>query len=127
MYFQLHKYFEALYYWKNAERLYPNNPYLRNYYLAYAADLKNRAALAFNRGRMDSAAINFNTLTLLEPANAEAYFNLGGAYFNEQRYTLAKRSWDKALQLKPDYVEVKRALAMIKPEMLGMNLGALKE
>jgi tetratricopeptide (TPR) repeat protein len=121
LYFKLRKDFEALYYWKNAERLYPNNPYLRNYYQVYANDLKNRGAIAFNRGRMDSAAIAYNLLTLLEPNNAEAFYSLGGAYFNQGKYALAKDKWDKALQLNPKYLDAKNASLLIKPEMLGIN------
>jgi len=94
-YFKLRKDFEALYYWKNAERLYPNNPYLRNYYEVYSNDLKNRGSMAFNRGRMDSAAIAYNYWTLLKPGDHEAWYNLGGAYFNQGKYALAKRSWER--------------------------------
>jgi hypothetical protein len=118
-YFKLRKDFEALYYWKNAERLYPNNPYLRNYYIVYYNDLKNRGATAFNRGRMDSAAIAYKKCTLLDPYNPEGWYNLGGAYFNSQKYVKAKQAWDRALQLNPNYTEVKRVLPMITPQMLG--------
>jgi hypothetical protein len=119
--FKLHKDFEALYYWKNAERLYPNNPYLRNYYQVFANDLKNRGAMAFNRGRMDSAGMAYNKWTLLTPGDPEAWYNLGGAYFNQQRYPLAKRAWERALQLNPNYAEVKKVLPMITPQMLGQQ------
>ena len=119
--FKLRKDFEALYFWKNAERLYPNNPYLRNYYAVYANDLKNRGAMAFNRGRMDSAAIAYNLWTLLTPGEPEAWYNLGGAYFNTGRYPQAKYSWERALQLNPNYAEAKRGLQMINPQMLGQN------
>ena len=84
--FKLKNDFDALYYWKNAERLYPNNPYLRNYYAVFSNELKNRGAQAFNRGRMDSAAIAYNKWTILVPGDAEAWYNLGGAYFNQQKY-----------------------------------------
>jgi len=119
-YFKLRKDFEALYYWKNAERLYPNNPYLRNYYQVYSNDLKNRGSVAFNRGRMDSAAIAYNLWTLLSPYDHEAWYNLGGAYFNQGKYALAKRAWDRSLQINPNYAEVKRVLPMITPQMLGI-------
>jgi tetratricopeptide (TPR) repeat protein len=117
--FKLRNDFDALYYWKNAERLYPNNPYLRNYYSVFANDLKNRGIMAFNRGRMDSAAMAYNKWTLLVPGDAEAWYNLGGAYFNQQKYALAKRSWENALKINPNYAEVKRVLPMITPQMLG--------
>lgn len=118
-YFKLRKDFEALYYWKNAERLYPNNPYLRNYYAVYSNDLKNRGIMAFNRGRMDSAAMAYNKWTLLDPNNAEAWYNLGGAYFNQQRFAPAKAAWERALRINPNYADVKRVLPMITPQMLG--------
>lgn len=121
LYLKLKKDFETLYYLKNAERIYPNNPYLRNYYGAFSAELKNRAAIAFNRGRMDSVAMAYNVLTLIEPGNAEAYYNLGGAYFNQQKYALAKTKWEKALQLKPDYAEVKKVLTMLPPQMVARS------
>lgn len=117
--FKLRNDFDALYYWKNAERLYPNNPYLRNYYQVFSSDLKNRGAQAFNRGRMDSAAIAYNKWALLTPNDPEAWYNLGGAFFNSGRYVLAKRSWERALQLNPNYTEVKRVLPMCTPQLLG--------
>jgi cytochrome c-type biogenesis protein CcmH/NrfG len=87
--------------------------------MVYANDLKNRGATAFNRGRMDSAAMAYNKWTLLNPNDAEAFYNLGGAYFNQQKFQLAHKAWTRALQLKPDYAEVKRVLPMITPQMLG--------
>ncbi len=117
--FKLRNDFDALYYWKNAERLYPNNPYLRNYYQVFANDLKNRGITAFNRGRMDSAAMAYNKWALLSPYDAEAWYNLGGAYFNQQKFVLAKKSWDRALQINPNYADVKKVMPLITPQMLG--------
>lgn len=117
--FKLRNDFDALYYWKNAERLYPNNPYLRNYYMVYSNDLKNRGATAFNQGKMDSAAIHYNKWTLLDPNNAEAWYNLGGAYFNQHRYPQAKKAWDRALQINPNYAEVKRVMPMVNQQLMG--------
>jgi protein O-mannosyl-transferase len=120
--FKLRNDFDALFYWKNAERLYPNNPYLRNYYSVFANDLKNRGITAFNRGRMDSAAMAYNKWAILIPNDPEAWYNLGGAYFNQQKFVLAKKSWDRALQLNPNYEEVKRNMRLITPQMLGQML-----
>ncbi len=119
--FKLKKDFDALYYWKNAEKLYPNNPYLRNYYQVYANDLKQRGGMAFNRGRMDSAAIAYNLWTILTPQDYEAWYNLGGAYFNQRKFALAKKSWERCLQINPNYAEVKKVLPMITPQMLGIE------
>jgi hypothetical protein len=118
-YFKLKIDKDALFYWKNAEKLYPNNPYLRNYYIVYYNDLKNRGATYFQRGRMDSAAIEYNKCTILDPYNPEGWYNTGGAYFNQRKYAKAKACWERALQIKPDYAEARRALPMITPAMLG--------
>ncbi len=120
-YMQLDKDNDALFYWKNAERLYPNNPYLRGYYPVFAARLKSKGAQAFNRGRMDSAAMAYKRCTLLTPGDAEAWYNLGGAYFNQRRYGLAKKCWDRALQINPNYKEVKQVMPMITPQLLGIS------
>lgn len=117
--FKLRKDFEALYYWKLAERLYPNNPYLRNYYIVYYNDLKNRGAQAFSQGNMLQAGREYNKCTILDPYNPEGWYNLGGAYFNQQKYAQAKKAWERALQLNPNYQEAKRGLQMITPPMLG--------
>ncbi len=119
LYFQLRKDFEALYYWKNAERLYPNNPYLRSYYGVYENDLRNRAAIAYQHGRWDSVAIAYNKLTILLPANADAWYNLGGAYFNQQKYELARKAMQRSLQLNPGNADAKRVMAMIPVEGAG--------
>lgn len=113
LHFQLHNDFEALYYWKNAERLYPNNPYLRSYYMAYESDLKNRAAMAIQRNRWDSAAIAYNLVTILTPANHESWYNLGGAYFNCRRFNDAANAWRRALALKSDYKEAIAGLRLL--------------
>ena len=120
-FFKLRKDFEALYYWKNAERLYPNNPYLRNYYQVFANDLKQRGAMAFNRGRMDSAAIAYYKWAILSPGDPEAWYNLGGAFFNTQNWIMAKSSWEKALQINPNYTEVKKVLPMVTPELISIS------
>ncbi len=120
-YMRLNKDFEALFYWKQAERLYPNNPYLRSYYGVYYQNLRNRGASAFNKGQMDSAALAYRKCTLLDPYNPEGWYNLGGSYFNQKKYVKAKQAWDRALQLNPNYQEVKRVMPMITKEMLGIS------
>jgi hypothetical protein len=115
LYFHLNQDEEALYYWKNAERLYPNNPYLRGYYQSLGMRLRNQAAMAYQRQRLDSAAMAYTKLSLLEPGNPEHFYNLGGVYFNMRRYALAKQKWERALKLKPDYQEVKQVLPLVTP------------
>jgi len=125
-YFKLRKDFEALYFWKNAERLYPNNPYLRNYYQVYSNDLRNRGVMAFNKGHMDTAAIEYNKWTILEPNNPEAWYNLGGAYFNSRKYFEAKQAWENTLRLNPNHVQAKQNLPMAN-QVVAQMMAAMQQ
>jgi cytochrome c-type biogenesis protein CcmH/NrfG len=69
---------------------------------------------------MDSAALAYRMLTILNPSDAEGWYNLGGCYFNVQQYAKAKESWELALRINPNYAEVKRAMAMLPPQLLGI-------
>ena len=45
-----------------------------------------------------------------DPNNAEAWYNLGGAYFTIQQYDKAKSCWEKTLQLNPKHQEAAAGL-----------------
>jgi hypothetical protein len=109
---------EAIFYWKQAERLYPKNPYLENYYAVYSSILKERGMKAFEQGKMLEAAMAYNFCTLVDANNAEAFYNLGGLYFKLNKFIKAKQCWDKALKINPNYEEVKKAFGSIPQDPL---------
>jgi cytochrome c-type biogenesis protein CcmH/NrfG len=47
-------------------------------------------------------------------SNADAWYNLGGAYFSIQNYTKAKICWEKTLQLNPQQKQAMQGVAAIK-------------
>lgn len=51
------------------------------------------------------------------PNSAEAYGLLGEIEYNSQRLKEAKTAWQKALQLQPDFEQVKQRLAQLNQEM----------
>jgi protein O-mannosyl-transferase len=108
---------EAIFYWKQAERLYPKNPYLENYYAVYSSILKERGMKAFDQGKMKEAAIAYNFWTLIDVNNAEAWHNLGRVYFKLSKFIKAKQYWNRALKLNPNYEEVKKAMDLM-PEIV---------
>jgi tetratricopeptide (TPR) repeat protein len=118
-YYKLKRDREALYYWKHAERLYPNNPYLKNYYIVFYNELLQRGYQKAQRGRSDSAAIELNKCVILDRLNPEGWYNLGGAYFNLGHYKRAKTCWQEALRLNPNHPQAKQGMASITPQMLG--------
>ena len=50
-----------------------------------------------------------------DSANAEIWYNLGGAYFTIRNYDSARYAWGMALKIKPDYTEAKQGLNAITP------------
>jgi len=70
---------------------------------------------------MDSATIAYYKWSILLPGDPEAWYNLGGAFFNSQNYIMAKSSWERALQINPNYTEVKKVLPMVTPELISIS------
>ena len=118
-YYKLKRDREALYYWKHAEKLYPNNPYLKNYYIVYYQELLQRGYQKAQRGRSDSAAFELNKATILDRYNPEGWYNLGGAYFNLQNFRKAKQCWAEALRLNPNHPQALQGMRSITPAMVG--------
>lgn len=104
---------EALFYWKHAEKLYPNNPYLRNYYIVFYNDLLTRGYQKAQRGQLDSAVYELGKTIILDRLNPEGFYNLGGAYYQKKQYDKAKYYWEQCLKLKPDHAQAKAGLATI--------------
>ncbi|MEO6302305.1 MAG: tetratricopeptide repeat protein, partial [Bacteroidia bacterium] len=95
---------------KLAERLYPNNPYLENYYRVYSSILKERGSEAFNTEKYKESAIAYNYCTLVVPNDPHAWYGLGGAYYHLKRYDKAKQCWEKTLRLDSEYENARKAL-----------------
>ena len=100
----------AIFYWKLAERLYPNNPYLQNYYRVYSGILKERGHDAYEKNNFLESAKAYNFCTLVTPNDAEAWYFLGGAVYHLNKHTMAKMCWEKALQIDPKFEKAKKAL-----------------
>jgi protein O-mannosyl-transferase len=108
--YKLNDDWDAVFYWKMAEHLYPKNPYLELYYRVYSGVLKERAATAFNNGDLKNAALLNCYWTIIKPNDSEAWYCLGGVYFNQKRFSLAEKAWRKALEIDPNYDEVKKVM-----------------
>ena len=94
---------KAIYYWKMAEYLYPNNPYLRNYYAVYTNQLKNRAEEAIKAGETEEGIKDLTRLTIVDPNDAEAWHRLSEIYSELKWYKKAEACLKKATLLNPRY------------------------
>ena len=111
--YQLGRDRDALFYWKQAEALYPNNPYLKNYYTVMYNDLLNRGYQKAQRGKLDSAIYELRKTIILDKLNPEGFYNLGGAYYQNKQYDKARYYWQECLKIKPDHVQAKAGCATI--------------
>ncbi len=104
---------DALYYWKHAEHLYPNNPYLKNYYIVFYNDLLQRGYKKAQRGQLDSAIYELNKTIILDKLNPEGFYNIGGAYYQKGNYAKAKYYWEQCVKINPNYTQAVNGLKTI--------------
>jgi tetratricopeptide (TPR) repeat protein len=104
---------DALYYWKHAEHLYPNNPYLKNYYIVFYNDLLQRGYKKAQRGQLDSAIYELNKTVVLDKLNPEGFYNLGGAYYQKGNYARAKYYWEQCVKINPNHPQATAGLKTI--------------
>ena len=97
--FKLNNDRDAIYYWKRAEALYPNNPYLENYYAVYYNILMNRGTKALENLNYKEAIMMFNYGILIKPLESMAWENLGATYFKMRNYFKAMEYTKKAKEL----------------------------
>ncbi len=109
-YFKLNREREMLYYWKIAEGLYPNNPYLKNYYIVTYNMFLKRAFEKMEDGHPELAVEDYNKCIILDRYNPEGWYNLGGAYFKMGKKEKANVCWKETLKLNPSHPGAIQAL-----------------
>jgi tetratricopeptide (TPR) repeat protein len=61
------------------------------------------------------AITDYTMATQLDPNMALAYYNRGLAYFQGQKnYGLARRDWERVLQIDPNYQPARQNLAVLR-------------
>jgi len=112
---------DALFYWKHAENLYPNNPYLASYYQVFYNDLLNKGYQMSQRGQLDSAIYILRHTMLLVKNNPEGYYHLGSAYYQKKQYDMAKYYWEECLKINPNHTNAKAGLSTIIAVPVSVN------
>ena len=72
---------------------------------------------AYRTHRIPRARDAIGEALRIEPNTAQAYALLGEIDYNSQRLKEAKADWQKALELKPDFAEVKERLKQVSQEL----------
>lgn len=113
-YFKLNKELEAIKYWKYAEHLYPNNPYLNNYYTVFSGMLKNRGLTAYNENNLSLALEEYKKWTIVNPKDPEAWHNLSLVYSKLNQENLATKYRNKATKLEQSNKDEKKSSPQTK-------------
>jgi len=72
----------------------------------------NLAMAMLDKGDGDMAMAHLNKAIKLDPANAEAHYNLGNCYFSQDLRAKAVGEYAKAIKIKPKYVKAYGNLAV---------------
>lgn len=110
-YFKLGNDDKAIFYWKYAESLYPNNPYLLNYYAVYSNILKDRGRKLYETGQsFQEALTEFKRWSIITPNEAEAYLEISKCFdslgdhvkasYYRKKYYLLQSPDNKAIHTK---------------------------
>ncbi len=94
--------------------------------------LVNEGVDKYNEQKFSDAEVNFKKGTELDPQNFESHFNLGDAYYKQQRYDEALKSFQSALaNAKTDEQKAKIyhnvGNSLLKSQKLKESIGAYKE
>jgi tetratricopeptide (TPR) repeat protein len=84
-----------------------------------------QAAFMLDKGSVDQAMQELQSVATASPSNFLAHFNLGRAHFAKAEYDLARQEFEKSIQLRPDYIPAR--LGAIQIDMIrGDNEQALR-
>jgi protein O-mannosyl-transferase len=109
-YYKLDKFKEATYYWKYAEELYPDNPYLLNYYYVYYKVLIERGNEAVVKNDYKQAISFYNLASIVDEKNEVAWQKLAEVCSKIGALEAAKKYASKVLVINTDNESAKSIL-----------------
>lgn len=107
--------------WQMARKYFPNNPYLRQFQPLLAQEFLSRAFKKAEAKDFTGALNDALKATELDPGNFMNYYHLGGAYYTVGNYKAAYDSWQRCLQINPNYQEAKKGVIALQPLIAGQQ------
>ncbi|HYV92211.1 MAG TPA: tetratricopeptide repeat protein, partial [Chitinophagales bacterium] len=99
--------------WAKARVIEPGNPNYKSYDAYLFQKFYDRGMAEGAKQNFFAAVVDLEKAVKYNPSSADAWFNLGGAYFSVKNFEKAKSAWEKALQLNPDLPKAKLGIATI--------------
>ncbi len=100
--------------WNKAREINPNDRNLPAYDQYLAESYYHMGLVAGTEKKIDSSIIYLGKSVKYGPGNADAWYNLGGAYFTAQNYPKARSSWEKAIELNPQQRQATEGLNALR-------------
>jgi tetratricopeptide (TPR) repeat protein len=72
-----------------------------------------QATFLLDKGSVDQAMQELQSVATSSPSNFLAHFNLGRAHFARAEYDQARQEFEKTIQLRPDYIPARLAAAQV--------------
>lgn len=105
-------------------QLYPTYPTLPGMYKLISDFYMKRAWNEYGRlGKYPEALVELKKGLSIDSTNAELWYNTGGAYYSNHQLMEAIYAWQRALKLKPDYVQAQQGLGAALNNLKMMNGG----
>jgi len=116
VYFKFKEYDKTEEYWNKAKEIFYKNPLLiRNFEVL--ATVYYNDAMKIGVSDPEKSIALLQKCTQFAPANADYWYNLGGACFTANRLQEAIDAWNKTLLLKPDYEQAKQGMAAAQAKL----------
>ncbi len=110
-YYKLGKIDEAKANMDSVKFLYPSYPTLPEMYKLIGDYYSKEGWDKYGQyGKYPEAEAEFKKGLAIDPANADLWYNLGGAYFSNKQFPEAVGAFQQALKIKPDYVQARNGL-----------------
>ena len=100
--------------WDYVYSVYPSNPILKKNYLVLAPIYFNKGMRLGMKDYYQSVKY-LDTAVIMDPQNADYWYNLGGAAFMIKDYEKARTAWTNSLLLKPDNDLAKKGMMALPP------------
>jgi tetratricopeptide (TPR) repeat protein len=82
----------------------------------YVPAMLERGDVHVAKGELSLALVDYQTVAKLEPTNAMTQFNMGTVYYTQKKWALAEDSYEKAVDLDPNFYNAYNNLAWMAVE-----------
>lgn len=100
--------------WNKLRSIEPDNSNLKQYDEFLFQSFYFRGLDEGRQKNFFASVIDLEKAVKYKPYDANAWYNLGGAYFSVKNFARARMAWEKALQIDSDLVQAQQGLSAIK-------------